>query len=170
MSSQNSMSSDFRAAMPKLVRRRGGMFHPTAGTLRRYSDSGKYFICSDFRAAMPKLVRHRGGMFHPTAGTLRRYSDSGKYFMCSDFRAAMPKLVRRRGGMFHPTAGTLRRYSDSGKYYILISERPCQNLSDAEGECFTPPLVHYADTPTLVNKLLQFILYCISSDFQANLS
>lgn len=41
VSSNNSMSSDFRAAMPKLVKRRGGMMHPTAGTLRKYSDSGK---------------------------------------------------------------------------------------------------------------------------------
>lgn len=39
VSSNNSMSSDFRAAMPKLVKRRGGMMHPTAGTLRKYSDS-----------------------------------------------------------------------------------------------------------------------------------
>lgn len=41
VSSNNSMSSDFRAAMPKLVKRRGGMMHPTAGTLRKYSDSGE---------------------------------------------------------------------------------------------------------------------------------
>lgn len=34
------MSSSFAAAMPKLLRRRGGMQHPTAGTNRRYSDSG----------------------------------------------------------------------------------------------------------------------------------
>lgn len=33
------VSSEFAANMPKLVRRRGGMFQPMAGTLRRYSDS-----------------------------------------------------------------------------------------------------------------------------------
>ncbi|KAL3891615.1 hypothetical protein ACJMK2_003870 [Sinanodonta woodiana] len=37
--SSHSVSSTFHAAMPKLVRRRGGMMHPIAGTLRRYSDS-----------------------------------------------------------------------------------------------------------------------------------
>lgn len=47
VSSNNSMSSDFRAAMPKLVKRRGGMMHPTAGTLRKYSDSGE---CCEFCA------------------------------------------------------------------------------------------------------------------------
>lgn len=39
--SSHEMSSTFANAMPKLVRRRGGMFAPTAGTNRRYSDSGK---------------------------------------------------------------------------------------------------------------------------------
>jgi len=38
--SSHEMSSNFAQAMPKLVRRRGGMIVPTAGTLRRYSDSG----------------------------------------------------------------------------------------------------------------------------------
>ncbi|CAH1773640.1 unnamed protein product [Owenia fusiformis] len=33
------MSSAFHANLHKLVRRRGGMIHPVAGTLRRYSDS-----------------------------------------------------------------------------------------------------------------------------------
>nr|ALS19773.1 smoothened [Novocrania anomala] len=33
------MSSAWMEAVPRLVRRRGGMIHPTAGTLRRYSDS-----------------------------------------------------------------------------------------------------------------------------------
>ncbi|XP_064597312.1 protein smoothened-like [Liolophura sinensis] len=37
--SSREVSSSFAAAMPKLVRRRGGMVHPIAGTLRRYSDS-----------------------------------------------------------------------------------------------------------------------------------
>ena len=40
--SSREMSSAFANAMPKLVRRRGGMFAPTAGTNRRYSDSGRY--------------------------------------------------------------------------------------------------------------------------------
>nr|ALS19764.1 smoothened [Terebratalia transversa] len=35
----NEMSSAWVQAMPKLVRRRGGMAHPMAGTNRRYSDS-----------------------------------------------------------------------------------------------------------------------------------
>ena len=35
------MSAAWLEAMPKLVRRRGGMALPVAGTLRRYSDSGK---------------------------------------------------------------------------------------------------------------------------------
>uniref|UniRef100_A0A0L8FLJ7 FZ domain-containing protein n=1 Tax=Octopus bimaculoides TaxID=37653 RepID=A0A0L8FLJ7_OCTBM len=37
--SSRDVSSEFAANMPKLVRRRGGMFQPMAGTLRRYSDS-----------------------------------------------------------------------------------------------------------------------------------
>ncbi|XP_071104100.1 protein smoothened-like [Haliotis cracherodii] len=37
--SSHDMSSNFAAAMPKLVRRRGGLIQPVAGTLRRYSDS-----------------------------------------------------------------------------------------------------------------------------------
>ncbi|CAI9739644.1 smoothened homolog [Octopus vulgaris] len=37
--SSGDVSSEFAANMPKLVRRRGGMFQPMAGTLRRYSDS-----------------------------------------------------------------------------------------------------------------------------------
>ncbi|XP_064652196.1 protein smoothened-like [Lineus longissimus] len=37
--SQSEMSSTWAANVPKLVRRRGGMMHPVAGTLRRYSDS-----------------------------------------------------------------------------------------------------------------------------------
>ena len=40
--SSREMSSAFANAMPKLIRRRGGMFAPTAGTNRRYSDSGRY--------------------------------------------------------------------------------------------------------------------------------
>ncbi|KAK3088510.1 hypothetical protein FSP39_020004 [Pinctada imbricata] len=55
MSSQNSMSSDFRAAMPKLVRRRGGMFHPTAGTLRRYSDSDVGSVASKMASRRQSL-------------------------------------------------------------------------------------------------------------------
>jgi len=41
MTSQE-MSSAWLDAMPKLIRRRGGMALPVAGTLRRYSDSGTY--------------------------------------------------------------------------------------------------------------------------------
>ncbi|XP_062621329.1 protein smoothened-like, partial [Saccostrea cucullata] len=52
VSSNNSMSSDFRAAMPKLVKRRGGMMHPTAGTLRKYSDS-------DIGSAASKMASRR---------------------------------------------------------------------------------------------------------------
>ncbi|CAG2254965.1 SMO [Mytilus edulis] len=74
--SSHEMSSTFANAMPKLVRRRGGMFAPTAGTNRRYSDSGK-------------LVRRRGGMFAPTAGTNRRYSDS-------DVGSIASKMASRR--------------------------------------------------------------------------
>ncbi|XP_041360515.1 smoothened homolog [Gigantopelta aegis] len=37
--SSHSVSSTFAAAMPKLIRRRGGVTAPVAGTLRRYSDS-----------------------------------------------------------------------------------------------------------------------------------
>ncbi|XP_013397991.1 smoothened homolog [Lingula anatina] len=40
------MSSQWVQAMPNLVRRRGGMIHPTAGTLRRYSDSDIQSIAS----------------------------------------------------------------------------------------------------------------------------
>ena len=36
------MSAAWLEAMPKLVRRRGGMALPVAGTLRRYSDSGEW--------------------------------------------------------------------------------------------------------------------------------
>ena len=42
--SSHDMSSNFAQAMPKLVNRRGGMIMPTAGTLRRYSDSGKAIL------------------------------------------------------------------------------------------------------------------------------
>ncbi|KAL5013281.1 hypothetical protein ScPMuIL_007551 [Solemya velum] len=44
--SSHDMSSSFAAAMPKLLRRRGGMQHPTAGTNRRYSDSDIQSIVS----------------------------------------------------------------------------------------------------------------------------
>lgn len=35
------MSSAWLAAMPKLIKRRGGVAQQEAGTLRRYSDSGE---------------------------------------------------------------------------------------------------------------------------------
>ncbi|XP_055954292.1 protein smoothened isoform X1 [Patella vulgata] len=44
--SSHDMSSNFAAAMPKLVRRRGGLIHPVAGTGRRYSDSDVQSVCS----------------------------------------------------------------------------------------------------------------------------
>ena len=38
------MSSAWLAAMPKLIKRRGGVAQQEAGTLRRYSDSGTCII------------------------------------------------------------------------------------------------------------------------------
>lgn len=40
------MSSAWLAAMPKLIKRRGGVAQPEAGTLRRYSDSGMLLVQS----------------------------------------------------------------------------------------------------------------------------
>ena len=40
MSSNMSHISNFAHNVPHLVQRRGGLVHPAAGTLRRYSDSG----------------------------------------------------------------------------------------------------------------------------------
>lgn len=41
VSLNNSMSLDFRVAMFKLVKRRGGMMYFTAGILRKYLDLGE---------------------------------------------------------------------------------------------------------------------------------
>lgn len=46
--SDDELSSNFAIAMPKLVRRRGGLIYPSSGMLRRYSDSGLFSIYFDF--------------------------------------------------------------------------------------------------------------------------
>ncbi|XP_052085456.1 smoothened homolog [Mytilus californianus] len=53
--SSHEMSSTFANAMPKLVRRRGGMFAPTAGTNRRYSDSDVGSIASKMASRRQSL-------------------------------------------------------------------------------------------------------------------
>ncbi|XP_033726816.1 smoothened homolog [Pecten maximus] len=65
--SSHEMSSNFANAMPKLVRRRGGMIMPTAGTLRRYSDSDIGSMASKMasrRQSLDSQLSEAQGQFH----------------------------------------------------------------------------------------------------------
>ncbi|OWF38858.1 smoothened homolog [Mizuhopecten yessoensis] len=65
--SSHEMSSNFANAMPKLVRRRGGMIIPTAGTLRRYSDSDIGSMASKMasrRQSLDSQLSEAQGQFH----------------------------------------------------------------------------------------------------------
>ena len=49
------MSSAWLAAIPKLIKRRGGVAQQEAGTLRRYSDSGIIYVHGLLYTHMPTV-------------------------------------------------------------------------------------------------------------------